>query len=139
MAKLLIRSLHAIVVTTALAVTATASAQEPPTPESADIPTAIDEIFFSNSGPYPRNRTVFRYSKFLLGIGGFTEREVVRDAEAISRASQFLLHEQATANPTIRVPDLFNPYSTSVQFLPGTRSNAPISGSEFIFEPVLIP
>ncbi|NER81912.1 MAG: hypothetical protein F6K42_20570 [Leptolyngbya sp. SIO1D8] len=135
MAKLLVRSLSATaVVAASFAISPTAFAQEPPASRSADVPTAITEIFYGNSGPFFRNRTSWRYGDFILGVGGFSEREISMDVDAISRATHFLMDEQATSDPTIRVPDLFNPYNTSVQFLPVGQANSRASGSEFVFE-----
>lgn len=140
MAKLIIRALG---VTTALAATfgvaLTASAQDAPPSISGDVPEAIDEIFFNKVGPYDSNRSIFSYSNFLSGLRGFPERRILLDATAINEATVFLLEEQSELDPTIRVPDLANPYTTSVQFLPGLQSSGQISGSEFIFEPALFP
>ena len=142
MIRLLVGSLSMTTVMTAsLTIASVAMAQEPATSRSADIPTAIDEIFFGNSGPYSRNRTTWRYgTTFFLGLGGFAEHDILKDVNAINAATVFLLNEQATSDPTIRVPDLANPYNTSVQFLPAAQqTNSRLSGSEFIFEIVPIP
>lgn len=135
MAKLLLRS---FAMTAAIAaccgIATTASAQEPPSSMSANIPTAIDEIFFGNSGPYPENRTLQSELNFILGLGGFPEHRVLRDATAVHKASVYLLNQQSMVDPTIRVPDLFNPYQTSVQFLPASQVSGQATGSEFVFE-----
>ena len=138
MTKLLVRSLSATAAIAASFVIASAgSAQNAPTSGSADIPTAIDEIYFGNTGPYSNNRSIFSYTNLILGTGGFPERRIVRDVNAVHEAVDFLLNEQATSTPTIRVPDLFNPYNTSVQFLPAGQANVFLSGSEFVFESTL--
>ena len=140
MARFLIRSLGATAaIAASLAMTSAASAQDAPASTSADVPTAINEIFYGSSGPYARNRTPWDYGDFILGVGGFSEREVLRDAVAINKAVTFLMNEQTISDPTIRVPDLFNPYNTSVQFLPGVQSGSRVSGSEFVFEPIPSP
>lgn len=124
-------------IATTLVTAATAPAQEPPISTSADVPTAVNEIFFNRSGPFSRNRT-FLNTDFILGVGGFPEQRVRADADAISAVSLFLQQDQATSDPTIRVPDLANPYNTSVRFLPSLSSGGR-SGSEFIFEPAFLP
>ena len=116
-----------------------ATAQEAPRTQSGDIPEAMEEIFFGNSGTYFYNRTAWRQANYILGFGGFDsagfpERQIEWDAEAIGRATAFLLDEQALSGPTIRVPDLYNPYNTSVQLLPTAQLGGRVSGSEFVFE-----
>lgn len=137
MAKLLVCSMGAL---TAIGMSfaiapATFAQEEPPTSESADVPTALNEIYFDNSGPFFRNRTRRNLVDFIFGFRRFSERDVSRDTEAIEAAAYFLLEDQTTSDPTIRVPDLFNPYDTSVQFLPASQRTNQVSGSEFIFEP----
>ncbi|MEL6382695.1 MAG: hypothetical protein AAFQ89_09510 [Cyanobacteria bacterium J06626_18] len=135
MAKLFVRSLTATaVIAASFAVASAAMAQNAPSSRSGDVPEAINEIYYGNTGPYSNNRSVFSYGNLILGTGGFPERRVMRDARAVSEAIYFLMEEQATSTPTIRVPDLFNPYNTSVQFLPAGQPNVFLSGSEFIFE-----
>jgi hypothetical protein len=104
----------------------------------------MEEIFFGNSGTYFYNRTAWRQANFILGFGGFDsaaypEREIEWDAEAIHRAYLYLMDEQNTSDPTIRVPDLYNPYNTSVQLLPTTQFGGRVSGSEFVFERMPLP
>jgi hypothetical protein len=116
-----------------MTVASASSADEPPTSESADIPTAMNEIFFGHIGPFSNTRTLGGQLNILFGFGGFPERRIQKDADAVTNATTYLLEQQATAGPTLRVPDLLNPYETSVQYLPAAPSGA-ISGSEFIFE-----
>ncbi|MEO1095743.1 MAG: hypothetical protein AAFX01_12680 [Cyanobacteria bacterium J06638_28] len=136
MAKLSVYALGvAAALTASVAIAVPGVAQDAPTSESGDIPTAVDEIFFGNTGPYQLNRTRWKQLDFMTGLGGFTELDTARDAEAISRAAHYLLDLQSTIDPTIRVPDLFNPYTTSIQLMPATtQTSGRVSGSEFIFE-----
>lgn len=127
----------AIAATTAWGMPATA--QDAPRTEAANIPTAMEELFFGNSGTYFYNRTAWRQANYILGFGGldsaaFPEREIEWDAEAIHRAYLYLMNEQNSSDPTIRVPDLYNPYNTSVQLLPTAQYGSRVSGSEFVFE-----
>ena len=138
MAKLLVRSLSATAaIAASFTIASAATAQTSPTVVGGEVPEAIDEILNRNTGPYSDNRSIFSYVNLITGSAGFPERRVLRDANALHEASRFLLEEQATSTPTIRVPDLFNPYNTSVQFLPAGQPNVFLSGSEFVFETTL--
>jgi hypothetical protein len=140
MAKLWVRACSTMVaIAASMAVTSAGSANEPPTAESAEIPKAMNEIFFSHWGPYSNTRTLGGQLNILFGFGGFPERRIQKDADAVGNATAYLLEQQATAGPTLRVPDLLNPYETSVQYLPAAPSGGAISGSEFIFESGLTP
>ena len=134
MAKFLVRTLTVTAaVVSAVAIASTAQADEPPMSSSAYVPTAMNEIFFSNGGSYNQNRSLGGQLSTMFGVGGFPEEAVMEDAYALFDAYNYLLEEQTQSDPTIRVPDLMNPYSTSLQFLPSASDGA-ISGSEFIFE-----
>lgn len=74
--------------------------------------------------------------RFITGLGGFPDQRVNRDARALSRAYQELLVLQTRNTATIRVPDLPNPYTTSVQLLPASQINSRVVGSELNFEPL---
>lgn len=134
-----IRYLGAATVTASVIMATAVSAQEAPTTEASTIPEATEELFFSNSGTFFENRTLSRQANFIFGFGGldsaaFPERELEWDADALHRAYVFLMNEQNTSDRTIRVPDLWNPYNTSVQLLPSAQPNSRVSGSEFVFE-----
>lgn len=141
-----IRCLSAVAVTASLLSAGAVFAQDTtrefenaPRTQTGDIPDAMNEIFFGNSGPHFNNRTLWRQTNGILGFGGldsagFREREIIWDANAINRAADYLLTQQATSSPVIRVPDLVNPYNTSIQFLPSAQGSSRVSGSEFIFE-----
>ncbi|MEM1311702.1 MAG: hypothetical protein AAF892_18375 [Cyanobacteria bacterium P01_D01_bin.71] len=134
MAKFLVRTLTAtIAVASVMAIAPATPADEPPTSESAYVPYAMDEIFFSNGGSYNKNRSISGQLGTMFGVGSFPEEAIMEDAYAIFEAYQYLLEQQTRTDPTLRVPDLANPYSTSVQFLPAAADGA-VSGSEFIFE-----
>ncbi|MEM9116776.1 MAG: hypothetical protein AAGD09_02720 [Cyanobacteria bacterium P01_F01_bin.56] len=134
MAKFLVRTLTlTATVVSAVAIASTVQADEPPTTQSAYVPEAVNEIFFSNGGSYNQNRSLGGQLGTMFGVGGFPEEDIMNDGYAIFDAYNYLMEEQTQSDPTIRVPDLMNPYTTSVQFLP-TASGGAISGSEFIFE-----
>lgn len=134
MAKFLVRTLTVTaVVVSAIAMASTAQADEPPTTRSAYIPEAMNEIFFSNGGSFNQNRSLGGQLDTMFGVSSFPEEAVMEDSYALFDAYNYLLEEQTQSDPTIRVPDLTNPYTTSLQFLPSVSDGA-ISGSEFIFE-----
>ncbi len=134
MAKFLVRTLTVTAaVVSAVAMASTVQANEPPTTRSAYIPEAMNEIFFSNGGSFNQNRSLGGQLSTMFGVGSFPEEAVMEDAYALFDAYNYLMEEQTQSDPTIRVPDLMNPYTTSLQFLPSTSTGA-ISGSEFIFE-----
>ncbi|WP_008317851.1 hypothetical protein [Leptolyngbya sp. PCC 6406] len=136
--------LSAAAVAATVAWVAPATAQDAPRTQSATIPEAMEEIFFGNSGTYFYNRTAWRQANYILGFGGFDsasfpEREIEWDADALHRAYVFLMNEQNTSTPIIRVPDLYSPYNTSVQLLPASQLGSRVSGSEFVFERAPFP
>ncbi|MGD1944179.1 MAG: hypothetical protein ACFB0G_23020 [Leptolyngbyaceae cyanobacterium] len=134
MAKFLIRSLTATAaIIASVAIASSAQADEPATSESAYIPRAMDEIFYTNSGSYINNRSIPGQLGTMFGVGGFPEQDIMDDAYAVHDTYVYLLDQQTRTDPTIRVPDLLNPYTTSVQFLPSASGEA-VSGSSFVFE-----
>lgn len=102
-------------------------AQEAP----QSIPDAFDDLMTTYSGDYFRNRGVGRSALRMVGFS-FPERELQWDANATSAAVRDLWQLQHSADPTVRVPDLANPYTTSLLTMPS--SQVPSVGSEFIFE-----
>ena len=121
-------------ISTLLAVMVPAQANEPPTSESAYIPRAVDEVLFTNYGPFSNERGLGGQLQFILGTGGFPERRIALDADAIYDQYQYLLELQSRTDPTIRVPDLTSPYNTRLQYLPLGTTSGVVSGSDFVFE-----
>ncbi|MBE9108348.1 hypothetical protein IQ273_02785 [Nodosilinea sp. LEGE 07298] len=113
----------------AAAVIAPAAHAQDTAPET--IPEALDNLGTTYSGDYFRNRGITRQAKRIFGLD-FPERAIEWDANATSAAVRDILLLQNTSDPTIRVPDLANPYSSSLLTMPS--SSAPYVGSEFIFE-----
>ncbi|MFZ4676089.1 MAG: hypothetical protein ACOYM4_10410 [Nodosilinea sp.] len=95
------------------------------------IPDALNELTSTYSGTYFENRTLGR--QFRNWGFGFPERELDWDADATSVAVSDILLLQGTVDPTIRVPDLATPFTTTLLTKPSSQS--PYVGSEFIFEP----
>ncbi len=107
----------------------TASAQE-------TVLEAVDNISEQRSGDFHRNRSIFSQIQFITGLGGFVDQRSHRDTAALAGAQQELMMLQSQNTPTVRVPDLPNPYTTSVQLLPTSQLNSRVVGSELNFEPL---
>jgi hypothetical protein len=95
------------------------------------IPDAFDDLTSTYSGTFNENRTITRQFNQIIGFG-FPERELEWDADATAAAVRDVLLLQNTSDPTIRVPDLLNPYTTTLLTMPSSQT--PYVGSEFIFE-----
>lgn len=108
-----------------------ASAQEADT-----VLDAVEDITTRRSGDYYRNRRATSELNFILGLGGYADQRLNRDAAALSQAYDELFILQTQNTPTVRVPDLPNPYTTSVQLLPASQFNSRVVGSELNFEPL---
>ena len=113
------------------AIAPTASAQEADT-----VLDAVEDISTRRSGDYFRHRRNLSELNFILGLGGFADQRVNRDAAALAEAYDELMMLQTQNTPTVRVPDLPNPYTTSVQLLPASQFNSRVVGSELNFEPL---
>ncbi len=118
-------------IATATAFAPTANAQEPET-----VLDALENIAENRSGDYYARRSAFRQLEFITGIGGFPDQRINRDSAAISEAYNALLILQNQNTATVRVPDLPNPYTTSVQLLPASQFGSRVTGSELNFEPL---
>ncbi|HIK46349.1 MAG TPA: hypothetical protein IGR64_15930 [Leptolyngbyaceae cyanobacterium M65_K2018_010] len=95
------------------------------------IPEAFDRLVSTYSGTYFENRSLGRQLGNIFGFG-FPERELDWDGHATAVTYRDMMQLQNTAGPTLRVPDLATPYSTSLLTMPSSR--APYVGTEFIFE-----
>ncbi|ASC70231.1 uncharacterized protein XM38_011670 [Halomicronema hongdechloris C2206] len=123
----------------AIASEAMAQASDVNSLETRSIPEAMNDLFYHHSGTYFENRTAWRQLSYMVGPGGwdsarFPEREIAWDADAIHRAHTALMAIQNTSDPTIRVPDLPSPFTTSVQLMPSNQAGTRVMGTEFVFE-----
>ena len=110
-----------------------------PNANAQEADTVLDEvkdISTRRSGDYFRHRRNLSELNFILGLGGFADQRVNRDAAALAEAYDELMMLQTQNTPTVRVPDLPNPYTTSVQLLPASQFNSRVVGSELNFEPL---
>ncbi len=121
--------------------TAPVKAQTAPDTSEPTVLETIDDITHSESGDYYDNRTLQRQFVHLLGVGvpgrnGFPELEIERDAESLNAAYHELLFLQGQNTATIRVPDLANPYNTSLLLLPASQGSSQVVGTELNFAPL---
>lgn len=108
--------------------------------ENVPVLDALDNIFFNHSGTFFEGRTTGAMMSLMFGTGGFPEQQVEWDADAIHRASVDLLILQTQTDPTIRVPDLPNPFTYSLLTSPGYQvTGTPAFGSQFIYEMAPLP
>ena len=111
---------------------------------SFDEPTVletIDDISFRHSGTYDSDRTIVRQIDHIFGFGlpgdaSYPELELDRNGAGLLQAYHELMILQTQNTPTIRVPDLANPYNTSLQLLPGAQAGSRVVGTELNFEPL---
>lgn len=102
----------------------------------------LDDISTRHSGTYSRDRSAFRQTAHLLGLGvpgrnAFPELELDRNSDGLLEAYNELMFLQTRNTPAIRVPDLANPYNTSLQMLPEAQSQGRRAvGTELNFEPL---
>jgi hypothetical protein len=97
---------------------------------------AVEGISEHRSGDFHAHRSIFSQIQFITGMGGFPEQRTHRDTAALAEAHRELMVLQTQNTATVRVPDLPNPYTTSVQLLPTSQINSRVVGSELNFEPL---
>lgn len=106
----------------------------------------MNGAFFHDSNWYFTNIKIDRQFDFFFGNesfpeGNYPENEVAWDAELMHSIYNDMMQQQSEQDPIIRVPDLPNPFNTSLRS-DQTRSyrradlpNAPMSaGTEFVYE-----
>jgi len=99
--------------------------------EPTTIPEGLEDIVNTYSGDFFHNRSLGRQIQVVTGLS-FRDRELDWDVNALHQAYTDLQRLQNTLDPTLRVPDLPNPYATTLLTLPSGGASL---GSEFIFEP----
>jgi hypothetical protein len=110
--------------------TATPEAQ----PTSEDVITVRDAF----RRAYYRNDENFFFNRGFVGqlnwiFGPYIENEITRDGRAVDRLYEELLEQQVASDPTIRTPDLENPFDTSYLLLP-TTAVGQTTGQELVPE-----
>ncbi len=71
-----------------------------------------------------------------LERGRFPEISIERDLRRVNAVWQDAMTQQAESDPIIRVPDLVNPYNTSLMLLPVAPVGSRVMGTEFVYERV---
>lgn len=123
-------SLSLLAIVTIVPTSAEAQYSEAEAPQT--IPDALEEALSQSSGTFFGNRSFARQASNIFGLG-FRDREIIWDGATVAQEFDALMRLQNTIDPTIRVPDLANPYSASLLTLPSSQE--PTLGTEFIFEP----
>ncbi|HEY9699887.1 MAG TPA: hypothetical protein V6D10_21690 [Trichocoleus sp.] len=78
--------------------------------ERPTVSEAFNNTLYSNE-PDSLNRSGFLSSvSSFLGLPGFPENQIRRDARAINALYEDVLEQQVASDPTIRTPDLPNPF-----------------------------
>lgn len=104
---------------------------------------AIDAAFFRNSRGFYESQSTFRRVREIFGTGlnitrrgNYPEIGVERDAALTNRVYTQLMQDQVANDPTLRVPDLPNPFNTSLLTAPGSLSStgSQVVGTEFVYE-----
>ena len=128
----------AVAIAAMSAMSARANAQNATFTEPTVLET-MDDIVTRHSGDYAGDRSNFRQIAHYFGIGipsPYPELELDRNSDGILEAYNELMFLQTRNTPTIRVPDLASPYSTSLQMLPSAQSQGRVVGTELNFEPL---
>lgn len=130
----------AVAIATLSTIAARANAQNATFTEPTVLET-LDDILTRHSGDYSTDRSNFRQLAHYFGLGvpgrnAFPELELDRNSDGILEAYNELMFLQTRNTPTIRVPDLTNPYNTSLQMMPGAQSAERVFGTELNFEPL---
>ncbi|WP_088893253.1 hypothetical protein [Leptolyngbya ohadii] len=90
------------------------------------IPQAFNDAFYSNADTFFGNRSLGGQLSLILGIPGFPENQIRRDGRAVDRLYQEVLEQQVASDPTLRTPDLPNPFSGSLLTTPLIAAEEPI-------------
>lgn len=124
------------IIATAIATGAVANVSTPAANAQETVLNKLESINEQRSGGYYDHQSIFSQIRFISGLGGFPDQRIHQDAAALSEAYKALSILQTQSTATIRVPDLPNPYTTSVQLLPTSQINSRVVGSELNFEPL---
>jgi hypothetical protein len=101
--------------------TATANASED---ELRTLEQAFEDAFYENDKNFYRDRSIFRTVQSLFF--NYPENEIREDAQAVNRLYRDALRQQTSSDPTIRTPDLYNPFDRSLLSAPDANgSNSP--------------
>jgi hypothetical protein len=109
--------------------------------QPVSVPAATDEAFFKNSRGFYDSQTTYRRVRELFGTGPqifrrgtYGEISVERDAQLSNELYQRLMKAQSESDPTLRVPDLPNPFSSSLLTAPTAQAGSRFIGSDLVYE-----
>lgn len=98
---------------------------------------AFNRAMFENSGTYFENRSIRRQTRSILGLGGFPEQNLTRDAKLVNLVYRDVLRQQVSSTPLIRIQDLRNPFDSTVE---NPLDQGPLGrGSAVVFEQPPLP
>jgi hypothetical protein len=90
------------------------------------IPQEFESAFYSNGDTFFGNQSVGGTLSLIFGIPGFPENQLTRDGRNVNRLYREVLEQQVASDPTIRTPDLPNPFSGSLLTTPLIVAEEPI-------------
>ncbi len=106
----------------------------------------MEDAYFFDSNRYFKNIMIDRQFDFFFGHeafpeGNYPENEIAWDAELIHTLYTDMMKQQGESDPIIRVPDLPNPFNTSLrseQVRSYRRASIPYvpmsAGTEFVYQ-----
>ncbi|MEB3275105.1 MAG: hypothetical protein ACO4CG_02960 [Prochlorothrix sp.] len=104
----------------------------------------IEQEFFHDGKDGFENMTYKEQWRSIAGTGhhrlrergNFPEIAIERDLQRVNAVWEDAMAQQAESDPIIRVPDLANPYNTSLMMLPVAPVGSRVMGTEFVYERV---
>ena len=78
--------------------------------ERPTIDDAFEDALYSHQPSSLNSSPLIESVSSFLGLPGFPENEIRRDARAVNNLYEEVLEQQVASDPTIRTPDLPNPF-----------------------------
>ena len=128
-------SLHGILifVTIATSFTSTAVAEPKLSLPPSSYETISDQFYratFKNQRDFFYNRSAGNLINLFFGFNGYAENQYTQDAKAVDRLYTTTTLQQGSSDPTIRTPDLPNPYETSILNSPNINVYRQLGGGQ---------
>lgn len=98
---------------------------------------AFNRAMFHNSGTYIENRSIRRQAGSILGLGGYPEQNLTRDAQLVNLVYRDVLRQQVSSTPLIRIRDLTNPFDSTLGN--NFEQGPPALGRTVVFEQPPLP
>lgn len=92
---------------------------------------AFEDAFYENDKSFFRNRSLFRQVQNLFF--SYPENEIREDAQSIHQLYMDAMRQQTSSDPTIRTPDLYNPFDRSLLSDPDLQENNAPSQNQLIW------